>query len=66
MRLIDLKIEIYRERHAPCPVARWLFASCWRNTCAKYSQFLGHPDRSAPRWCAAGADVRDTREYAAR
>jgi hypothetical protein len=56
----DFNLEIYRERHAPCRVTRWFFASCSRNTWAKYSE------RSAPRWCAAGADVRDTREYAAR
>ena len=57
---IDFNLEIYRERHAPCRVTRWFFASCWRNTCANYSE------QSAPRWCAAGADVRDTSEYATR
>ena len=25
MRLIDLNLEIYQERHAPCRVTRWLF-----------------------------------------
>jgi hypothetical protein len=39
LHLIDLNLEIYRVRHALCRVTRWLFASCWRNTCAKYSQF---------------------------
>ena len=66
LRLIDLNLEIYREG-TPFAALRVGFLPVVGGTRARsIPNFLDHPDRSAPRWCVAGADVRDTRELLSR